>query len=114
MSVKITTRQVEGVLILDLSGRITLGDGSTTFREKIEELAASGTKKILLNMFDITYMDDSGIGEFVSAYTTITNIGGRLKIVHIGKRIESLFILTKIYSVFEIFTNEEEAVKSFR
>ena len=113
MSVKLTTRQVGDVTVIDASGRITLGEGSTTFREKIKELAAAGSKKVLINMGDISYIDSSGIGELVSAYTTITNAGGALKLLSLGKRVQDLLQITKLYTVFETFEDEAAAIRSF-
>ena len=113
MSAKLTTRQVGDVTVLDASGRITLGEGSTTFREKIKELAAAGSKKVLINMGDISYIDSSGIGELVSGYTTITNNGGALKLLNLGKRVQDLLQITKLYTVFETFDDEAAAIRSF-
>ncbi len=113
MSAKLTTRQVGDVTVLDASGRITLGEGSTTFREKIKELAAAGSKKVLINMGDISYIDSSGIGELVSGYTTITNSGGALKLLNLGKRVQDLLQITKLYTVFETFDDEAAAIRSF-
>ena len=113
MSAKLTTRQVGDVTVIDASGRITLGEGSTTFREKIKELAAIGSKKILINMGEISYIDSSGIGELVSGYTTITNTGGNLKLLNLGKRVQDLLQITKLYTVFETFDDEAAAIRSF-
>ena len=113
MSAKLTTRQVGDVTVIDASGRITLGEGSTTFREKIKELAASGAKKVLINMGDISYIDSSGIGELVSGFTTIANTGGSLKLLNLGKRVQDLLQITKLYTVFETFDDEAAAIRSF-
>ncbi|MBK5290115.1 MAG: STAS domain-containing protein [Acidobacteriia bacterium] len=113
MSVKLTTRQVGDVTVIDANGRITLGEGSTTFRELIKELLAAGNKKILINMADITYIDSSGIGELVSSYTTTTNAAGALKLLSLGKRVKDLLQITKLYTVFETFEDEAAAVGSF-
>lgn len=113
MSVKLTTRQVGDVTVIDASGRITLGEGSTAFREKIKELVASGNDKILINMGDISYIDSSGIGELVSGYTTTTNAGGMLKLLNLGKRVQDLLQITKLYTVFETFDDEAAAIRSF-
>jgi len=113
VSVKLTTRQVGDVTVIDANGRITLGEGSTTFRERIKELLAAGNKKILINMAEITYIDSSGIGELVSSFTTTTNAGGSLKLLSLGKRVQDLLQITKLYTVFETFDDEAAAVRSF-
>jgi anti-sigma B factor antagonist len=113
VSVKLTTRQVGDVTVIDASGRITLGEGSTTFREKIKELIAAGNKKVLLNLGDVSYIDSSGIGELVSSFTTTANAGGSLKLLHLTKRVQDLLQITKLYTVFEVFDDEASAVRSF-
>ena len=113
MSVKLTSRQVGDVTVMDASGRITLGEGASTFREKIRELVNNNNKKILLNLGDVTYIDSSGIGELVSGFTTVTNSGGQLKLVGLSKRVKDLLQITKLYTVFEAFDDEAQAVRSF-
>lgn len=113
MSVKLTARQVGDVTVIDASGRITLGEGSTAFREKIKELASAGSKKVLVNLAEISYIDSSGIGELVSGYTTVTNSGGQLKLLNLGKRLQDLLQITKLYTVFETFDDEAAAIRSF-
>jgi anti-sigma B factor antagonist len=113
MSVKLTTRQVGDVTVIDASGRITLGEGSSTFRDLIRDLATQGHKKILLNLSDVTYIDSSGIGELVSGFTTVTNGGGQLKLVGLSKRVQDLLQITKLLTVFQVFEEEAEAVRSF-
>ncbi len=113
MSVKLDTRQVGDVTVIDASGRITLGEGSSAFREKIKELAASGHKKVLINMAEISYIDSSGIGELVSGFTTVTNAGGMLKLLNLGKRVQDLLQITKLYTVFETFDDEAAGIRSF-
>jgi anti-sigma B factor antagonist len=113
MSVKLSTRQVGDVTVIDASGRITLGEGSSAFRDKIKDLVSSGNKKILVNMAEVSYIDSSGIGELVSGFTTVTNQGGALKLVSLGKRIQDLLQITKLYTVFETFDEETSAVRSF-
>jgi anti-sigma B factor antagonist len=104
---------VGDVTVLDAGGKITLGEGSTQFREKIKDLVAAGNKKILVNMANITYIDSSGIGELVSSFTTVTGQGGQLKLLNLGKRVEDLLQITKLYTVFEAFTDEAEAIRSY-
>ncbi len=113
MSVKLTTRQVGDVTVIDATGRITLGEGSSAFRDAIRDLAAKGNKKVLLNLADVSYIDSSGIGELVSAFTTVTNQGGSLKLLSLGKRVQDLLQITKLYTVFEVHEDEAAAVRSF-
>jgi len=113
MSVKLTTRQVGDVTVIDATGRITLGEGSSIFRDTIRDLAASGSKKILLNLGEVSYIDSSGIGELVSAFTTVTNHSGTLKLLNLTKRVQDLLQITKLYTVFEVHDDEAKAVRSF-
>ncbi|MBV8707060.1 MAG: STAS domain-containing protein [Acidobacteriaceae bacterium] len=113
MSVKLTSRQVGDVTVVDAAGRITLGEGASAFREKIRELVNNNSKKILLNLGDVSYIDSSGIGELVSGFTTVTNSGGQLKLVGLSKRVKDLLQITKLYTVFEAFDDEAQAVRSF-
>jgi len=113
MSATINTRQNGGVSILDVSGKITLGDGSVVIREAVKKLVADGTKNIVLNLGDVTYIDSSGIGELVSAFTSVSNNGGNLKLLNLTKRVQDLLQITKLYTVFEVFNDEAEAVASF-
>ncbi len=102
MSMTIKTRQVDGVTILDLSGRIVLGEGSVQLRDTIKELIAKGQKHILLNLGDVNYIDSSGLGELVSAFTTVRNAGGELKLLSLTKKVHDLLQITKLYTVFDI------------
>lgn len=113
MSMKITTRQVDGVTILDLSGRITLGEGSVMLRDAVRDLLAKGSKQILMNLGDVNYIDSSGIGELVSAYTTARNQGGELKLLNLTKKVHDLLQITKLYTVFDVKDDEASAVASF-
>lgn len=113
MSVKLTTRQVGDVTVIDAAGRITLGEGASQFRDTIRDLAAKGDKKILLNLNEVNYIDSSGIGEMVSGFTTVTNHGGQLKLLGLSKRVKDLLQITKLYTVFEVFDDEAAAVRSF-
>src|SRR5579884_872620 len=110
---KLNTRQVDGVTILDLSGRITLGEGSVQLRDGIRDLLAKGSKNILLNLADVNYIDSSGIGELVSAYTTVRNQGGELKLLNLTKKVHDLLQITKLYTVFDIKEDEASAIASF-
>ena len=113
MSVKLTTRQVGDVTVVDAVGRITLGDGASTFRDTIRELASAGKKKLLLNLGEVSYIDSSGIGEMVSGFTTVTNQGGQVKLLNLTKRVKDLLQITKLYTVFEVFEDEAAAVRSY-
>jgi anti-sigma B factor antagonist len=110
---KISTRQVDGVTIVDCSGRITLGEGSVTLRETVVQLLGKSQKKILLNLGDVNYIDSSGIGELVSAFTTVRKQGGDLKLLNLTKKVHDLLQITKLYTVFEVKDDEASAVKSF-
>ena len=113
MSMKATNRQVEGVSVVDMSGRITLGEGSVVLRDTIRDLIGKGQKKILLNLGDVTYIDSSGIGELVSAFTAVRREGGELKLLNLTKKVHDLLQITKLYTVFDIKEDEFTAVKSF-
>jgi len=113
MSMKVSTRQVDGIVILDLSGRITLGEGSVTLRDAVRDVLAKGTKQILLNLAEITYIDSSGIGELVSAFTTVKTAGGELKLLNLTKKVHDLLQITKLYTVFDVKDDEASAVASF-
>src|SRR5213082_934793 len=113
MSLKSSQRQVDGVTILDLSGRITLGEGSVVLRDTIREVLGKGEKKILLNLGDVTYIDSSGIGELVSAFTAVRKEGGDLKLLNLTKKVHDLLQITKLYTVFDVKDDEASAVKAF-
>src|ERR1700760_3725229 len=110
---KASTRQVDGVTIVDLSGRITLGEGSVVLRDSIKDLLGKGQKKILLNLGDVSYIDSSGIGELVSAFTSVRNQGGDLKLLNLTKKVHDLLQITKLYTVFDVKDDEASAVASF-
>ncbi|MEW6729777.1 MAG: STAS domain-containing protein [Acidobacteriota bacterium] len=113
MSLTINERTAGDVTILDLSGKITIGAGSVQLRDAVRKLIEGGRKKILLNLGDVGYVDSSGIGELVSSFTTTNNAGGQLKLLNLTKKIQDLLAITKLLTVFETFTSEEEALKSF-
>ncbi len=110
---KASSRQVNGVTIVDLSGRITLGEGSVVLRDLVRDLMSKGQKKILLNLGDVTYIDSSGIGELVSAYTSVRNSGGELKLLNLTKKVHDLLQITKLYTVFDVKDDEASAVAAF-
>jgi len=114
VSVKLTSRQVGDVTVVDAAGRITLGEGASVFRDTVRDLAAKGNKKLLINLSEVSYIDSSGIGEMVSAFTSVTNSGGQLKLIGLSKRVKDLLQITKLYTVFEAFDDETEAVRSFK
>jgi anti-sigma B factor antagonist len=105
---------VDGVTIVDLSGRITLGEGSVVLRDTIRDVVAQGNKKILLNLGDVTYIDSSGIGELVSGFTSVRNQGGELKLLNLTKKVHDLLQITKLYTVFDVKDDEAAAIASFK
>ncbi len=113
MSLKLTTRQVGDVTVMDAVGKITLGEGSATFRDAAKDLLANGHKKILVNLGEVNYIDSSGIGELVSAFTTVSNQGGQLKLLNLTKRVQDLLQITKLYTVFDVHDEEAHAIRSF-
>jgi anti-sigma B factor antagonist len=113
VSVKLNTRQVGDVSVVDVSGRITLGEGSSALRDTLREMVSKNQKKILLNLADVSYIDSSGIGELVSGFTTVTNSGGQLKLLNLNKRVKDLLQITKLYTVFDVHEDEAAAIRSF-
>jgi anti-sigma B factor antagonist len=113
VSVKLSTRQVGDVSVVDVAGRITLGEGSSALRDLLKDMVCKGQKKILLNLGEVTYIDSSGIGELVSAFTTIANQGGQLKLLNLAKRVKDLLQITKLYTVFDVHDDEAGAIRSF-
>ena len=113
MSVKLNTRQVGDVSVVDVAGRITLGEGSSALRDLMREMVGKGEKKILLNLGEVSYIDSSGIGELVSGFTTVTNSGGQLKLLGLNKRVKDLLQITKLYTVFDVHEDEASAIRSF-
>ena len=110
----IKERTVGTVTILDLSGKITIGEGSVQLREGVRKLLDEGKKNILLNLGEVTYVDSSGIGELVSSYTTTNNQGGHLRLLNLTKKIQDLLMITKLLTVFETFDTESLAVASYK
>jgi anti-sigma B factor antagonist len=107
------TRQVEDVAIVDVSGRITVAEGNVMLREVVRQLVEAGHKKIALNLHDVGYVDSSGLGEIVKAYTTVRNQGGELRLVNPSKRVQDLLQMTKLSAVFPIEADEASAIQSF-
>ncbi len=110
MSAKATVRKAGRVTIVDLAGRIVLGDGSGVVRETIKNLVASGQKEILLNLRDVTYLDSAGLGEIVGAFATVTNQGGDVRLLHTQGKVKDLLTITKLYTVFRAYDSEATAL----
>ena len=113
MSVKLTTRQMGDVTVIDVSGRITHGEASSVIRDAVRDLTTKGNKKVLLNLGDVSYIDSSGIGELVAGYTSVANAGGTLKLLGLTKRVKDLLQITKLYTVFDVHEDEAHALRSF-
>ena len=110
---RIEEREVGEVIILDLSGRLTIGEGDEFLKDKINSLIQQGRRKLLLNLEGVPYIDSAGLGEIVRTYTTVSRQGGKLKLVHLTKRIQDLLAITKLLTVFDTYDSEQEAVQSF-
>jgi len=113
MSLKANVRQSGDVSLVDLAGRITLGEGSGLVRSTIKELVNSGHKNILLNLKDVSYLDSAGLGELVGAYASVTNAEGNIKLLNPQAKVHDLLQITKLYTVFQAFDDEQEALRSF-
>jgi anti-sigma B factor antagonist len=109
----ITTREVSHVTIVDINGRITLGDETGQLRDTVRNLVAAGKKKIILNLARVDYIDSSGVGELVGSFTTVRNAGGELKLLNLTQKVHDVLHVTKLYTVFDIKDDEFTAVKSF-
>ena len=109
-----TYRDAGPVTVLDVSGRITLGEGSALLRKTIRDLLEDERTNILVNLADVSYIDSSGIGELVSAYSAVKSRGGELKLLHLTKKVHDLLQITKLYTVFEVYTDENSGLTSFR
>ncbi len=110
---QIHQRSVGDVTVVDLSGKMTLGEGDELLRDKVNSLIQQGQKKIILNLSEVPYIDSAGLGEIVRTYTTVSRQGGSLKLLNLTKRIQDLLAITKLLTVFETFENEQDAIKSF-
>lgn len=113
MSMKATTRQIDSVIVIDVSGRITLGEGCVQLRQLIRDELSKGNKNMLVNLAEVTYIDSSGIGELVSAFTAVSNQGGQLKLLKLTKKVHDLLQITKLYTVFDVHDDETKAISSF-
>ena len=114
MALQGTCRDVGDVAIVDFSGRITLGEGSAMLRKMVRDLVGVGKRKILLNLADVDYIDSSGIGELVGAYTSVRSAQGELKLVYLTKRVHDIIQITRLFTVFDVQPDEAAAVRSFR
>jgi anti-sigma B factor antagonist len=110
---QITERSIGDVMVLDLKGKITLGEGDELLKDKVNSLINQGQRKIVLNLGEVPYLDSAGLGEVVRAYTTVSREGGSLKLLNLTKRITDLLSITKLLTVFETFDSENDAVRSF-
>ena len=110
----INQRRLDDVVALDLAGRITIGEGSVMLRQRIQKMLNAGDKKFLLNLADVDYIDSSGLGELVSSFTRVKNQEGELKILALTRRVRDLMQITKLLTVFDVYDDEAEAIKSFR
>jgi anti-sigma B factor antagonist len=110
---EIAERTVQDVTVLDLKGKMTLGEGDEMLKDRINSLLASNKKKLVLNLEGVPYIDSAGLGEIVRTYTTVSRQGGSLKLLNLTKRIEDLLSITKLLTVFDTFDSEADAVKSF-
>jgi anti-sigma B factor antagonist len=109
-----TCREVGDVAIVDFSGKITLGEGSSVLRNTIQRLLQDGHRKILLNLADVDYIDSSGIGELVSAYTAVRKLRGDMKLLQLTRRVHDILQITKLFTVFDVQSDEEAAIRGFR
>jgi len=114
MSMVLNERRLDDVVILDLSGRITMGEGTLILRDHIQKLLNAGDRKFLLNLADVNYIDSSGLGELVTSFTTVRNQEGQLKLLNLTRRVQDLLQITKLLTVFEVFNSEAEALKSLK
>lgn len=112
-NLNITERRSDFIVILDLEGNVRLGDGSAELHESLRLLVEKGDRKILLNLADVSHIDSSGLGELVSAYTTLHKAGGELKLFNLSNRVHELMTLTKLLTVFDVYDDEREALRSF-
>lgn len=114
MNMVLKARRLDDVVILDLSGRITIGEGTLVLRDQIKKLLDGGDRKFLLNLADVDYIDSSGLGELVTAFTAVRNYQGQLKLLNLTRRVHDLLQITKLLTVFDVFNNETEALKTLK
>lgn len=114
MSLQGTCREIDDIAVIDFSGKITLGEGSSVLRKTVRDLLDRGHRKILLNLADVDYIDSSGIGELVSAYTAVRTVNGEMKLLQLTRRVHDILQITRLYTVFDVQSDEDLAVQSFR
>jgi len=114
MNLKTKTRHVDGITVVDVNGRITLGEETKLLRETVQRLLGGGEKEILLNLAEVSFIDSAGLGELVSAFTSVRNRGGDLKLLQLTTRVHDLLQITKLYTVFDISDDEAAAIQSFQ
>ncbi|MGA2963613.1 MAG: STAS domain-containing protein [Candidatus Korobacteraceae bacterium] len=113
MDLKMNAREVKGVVILDLSGRLIMGEACKAIRDEVHDQLSQGCRKLLLNLGEVSYIDSAGLGELTGAFISVRNREGRLKLVHLTKRVHDLMQITKLYTVFDVYDDEKEAIASF-
>ena len=113
MSIKLSIREESGVTIVDLSGRLTLGEGASTLGIMVRQMTAAGHKNMLLNLGEVSVLDSAGMGVLVSAFANVKNQGGHLKLLNLSSRLKNLLLVTKLYTVFEVYDDAAAAVRSF-
>ena len=113
MSLKMSTREVKDIMVIDLSGQITLGESAAALRDEVQDELGHGSRKLLLNLGGVNYIDSAGLGELTHAYTSVKNRNGELKLLNLTKRVHDLMQITKLYTVFDVYDDEKAAVASF-
>jgi anti-sigma B factor antagonist len=113
VNIKLTTREVGDVTVIDVVGRVTLGEGSSALGDTLRSLASKGSKKILLNFTEVSYIDSSAIGELISGYSALSKVSGQLKLMGLSKRVKDLLLITKNYTIFDMHDDEAAALRSF-
>lgn len=114
MTLSISTRIVEGIAVIDLFGELKLGTGTSKVRDAIQDLLRNGYNRVLLNMAEVLHIDSSGIGELMGCYTTVRNQGGELKLLHLSKNVRNLLQVTRLYTIFDVQEDLQQAVKSYK
>jgi anti-sigma B factor antagonist len=114
VSAVVKTRRLDDVVILDINGRLTLGEGAVTLRTAVQKLLEGGDRKFVMNLADVDHVDSGGLGELITAFTTVRAHGGQLKLLNLTRRIQDLMQITKLLTVFDSFDSETEAIKSMR
>lgn len=113
MSLKMSTRETKGLVIIDLSGQITTGEPCAAIRDEVRDQLGQKFTRVVLNLADVTYIDSAGLGELTAAYMSVKNRGGQLKLLNLTKRVHDLMQITKLYTVFDVFDDEKQAIDSF-